>query len=178
MTPSGRAVDKENDVGATIETILDDGELIDREPIVVLRIFKIHEPRLRVNDSAIARVFDADAFDEQAIERAVIRDERGMRGARHLAVRVFERVGGESGIEARERVAQTARQDDLCVIVAFGGEFARRNVGTMPEGVAEFAQPSERGVFDDGFGERLGHERITQSDACLSAWYAQADLES
>ena len=82
------------------------------------------------------------------------------------------------GFEACERIAQAARQNDLRVIVAFGGEFARRDVGTMPEGVAELMQPIERGVFDDGFGERLGHERITQSDACLSAWYAQADLES
>jgi hypothetical protein len=57
------------------------------------------------------------------------------------------------GFEARERIAQAARQNDLRVIVAFGGEFARRDVGTMPEGVAEFAQPSERGVLDDRFGE-------------------------
>jgi hypothetical protein len=60
------------------------------------------------------------------------------------------------GFEARERIAQAARQNDLRVIVAFGGEFARRDVGTMPEGVAELMQPIERGVFDDGFGE-MGH---------------------
>ena len=65
-------VDKDHNVGAAAPLPLDDGELINRQPIVVLRPLEIDDLRLGAGNRAVGSgVFDIDAIDEHAMQRAV-----------------------------------------------------------------------------------------------------------
>src|SRR5262249_52317859 len=78
-------------------------------------------------------------------------------GARQLAESIFQRIGREVVIEARERLTQPAFQYHIAVawVAAFGSRFAGSNVWAMEHRVALGFEPSEGGIFDDGFGELI-----------------------
>ena len=65
-------IDEDHDVGAAALLPLDDGELIDCQPVVVLGLLEIDDLRLGAGDRPVRpRVFDIDAVDEHAVHRAV-----------------------------------------------------------------------------------------------------------
>ena len=86
--------------------------------------------------------------------------QRWSRGADESAEGVVERVGGQCGVEPRQRVAQTLLQHHLAEVAALGGELAWCDLRAVLDRVAEALQPVERGVFNDGFGEPAHAPRL------------------
>ena len=130
--------------------VLADGELVDRQPVVVVRVVEVEHPRLRAADGAVGRaVLDRHAVDQQAMEGAVARLQRWPLGAGELAEGIVEGLGRKRGVEPRECSLQPLRQHDLPVVGALGGQLARRNLGAVLDRPAEAFQPGEGGFFDD-----------------------------
>ena len=76
--------------------------------------------------------------------RAVARDQLRALGPRELAEGVLQRLGGQRGIEPRQRVAQPLRQHDLAVVAPLGGEHVRRDVGAVRD-LPAGGSPARRG---------------------------------
>ena len=111
-----QAVDEEHDVGPPRVLPLGDGELVDRQPVVVLRAVEVDDPRLLAGDGAVlAAVLDGDAVDQHPVDGAVALQKGGRVDARELAEGVLEGFGREGGIEASERGAKAACEDDVAV---------------------------------------------------------------
>ena len=156
----GQTVHEDDDVRPASVLALDDSELIDREPVVVLRGVEVDDARLRPGDRAIrSAVLHRDAVDEHPMEGVVPIDERRGVGPGQLPVRVVEGFGRHRGVEARERLAQTPFQDDIAVsgVGALRGWLADSNVRAVQNCVAELAEPRERSFLDDGFGKAAIH---------------------
>ena len=112
-----QAVDEEHDVRPAVVLALDDGELVDRQPVVVLRVVEVDDARLRAGDRAVrAAVLDRDAVDEHPVEGAVALDQRRRVGRGQLAEGVVQRLGRQVGVEPGERLAQPPLQDHVAVV--------------------------------------------------------------
>ena len=150
----GQAVEEEHDVGAARVFVLADAELVDRQPVVGVRVREIDNDRLRAPDRAVLRgILDCDAIYEQAVEGAVAGFQGGACGAGQLAEGVVEGRAGELGVEVGEGVAQTLFQNDLVVAGAFGGWRVGGDVRAVCDGPADSLQPVEGGLLHFGFGE-------------------------
>ena len=109
-------------------------------------------------DLALApAILDRDPVHQQAVRRAVARHRLRALGPRQLAEGVVQRLGRQIGIEPCERIAQPLRQDDLAVIVAFGGGLTGRDLRTGLDQPAGAFEPGEGGLFDYRFCERTGN---------------------
>ena len=96
--------------------IFDDGELIDREPVIVVRVIEIDQPRLRAANDAVASIFDSDAVNQQPMKRPVPRIERRAFKTGDFTESVVNRFGRQSRIQPHERFAQPVCQENLSVI--------------------------------------------------------------
>ena len=67
-----QAVDEQHHVGSAMMVVLDDGELVYGQPVVVVWRVEVEHPRLRAGDRAVlAAVFHRDAVHQQAMDRPV-----------------------------------------------------------------------------------------------------------
>ena len=156
----GQAVDEEDDVRAAVVAVLDDGELVEREPVIVRGVVG-QELHLRAAQRAVGGVFDGDAVDQIAVGGAVAADEVGAVNARELAQGFVQRGGGQAGVQAGQRGAQPPAEDHLAVVGALAGGHPRRKVGAVGDGVAELVEPGQGGLFDHIFVEAGGHGGTT-----------------
>lgn len=155
----GQAVDEDDDVGAALDLALDDGELVDGEPIVRGRVIEIGEADQFAALLAVAEDLDGDAVDEEIVEGAVGLDEGGRAELGDAAQRIFLGLGGGGGIEAGDGGAEAAGEEDVAVVGALGVGAVVGDVGAEADLVAESGEPGEGGFFDGGFGEGCGHGR-------------------
>ena len=76
-----------------------DGELIDREPVVIVRIAEINEASLRAGDRAVlAAVLHRDAVHQHPMQSAVTLDQRRRIKLDQLAVGVFNCFPWQVGV--------------------------------------------------------------------------------
>ena len=159
MTASGSPLTNSTTSGRRTVLPLGDGELIDREPVVVVRIVEIDHARLRAGDRAVlAAVFDRDAVHQHAMQSAITLDQRRRIELDQLAIGVFHRFRRQIGIQPGQRRLQAILQDNVTIvrIFALGGRLTCRDRRAVQHRIAERLQPAERGFFDDRFGERAG----------------------
>ena len=94
-----QAVDEQHHVGAALALVLDDRELVDREPVVVGGIVEVDDANLRPTDgSAVRAVFDRHAVHQHAVEGAVAGFQRRTFGTGQLAEGVVPGRRGSSGL--------------------------------------------------------------------------------
>ena len=99
-----QAVDEQHDVRPAAVLALDDGELVDREPVVLLGPLEVDHPRLVAGDRAVRpAVLDRDAVDEHPVQRAVALDQGRRLDPQQLAVGVVHRRRRQIRIQPRER---------------------------------------------------------------------------
>lgn len=136
--------------------VIDDGELVDDQPVVVLHLVEIEEARDAADDAAFAGVLNGDAVDEECVEGAVggKQGERGQAG--ELAKGVINGGGREGGVEAGEGGAQAGGEEDLLEGVTLGAKGFGVDVLAAGIGVAQAGEPVDGGLLDNGFGE-VGH---------------------
>ena len=136
--------------------VLNDGELVDHQPIVVLGIVKIEEVDRAPDDAPLVGMLDGDAVDEEAVELAVGRDEGGGRQAGKLAEGVIESGFGDGRVEALKRGAQAGGKEHLGIGGTLGAVAIAGQVRAEGAGVAQAGEPVEGGLLNVGFGK--GHK--------------------
>jgi hypothetical protein len=156
-------VDEQHHVRPARVLVLGDGELIDREPVVVLRIVEVERARLRPADRAVCcAVLDRHTLHQQAMHGTVAGRQLRAFGTRQPTEGIVHRFGRKCGIEPLQRVAQARFQYNLRIVRAFGSWFARWDFESVRDPPAEALEPREGSLFDDGFGEGRRH-RLTRS---------------
>ena len=122
-----QAVEEEHNIRPAIVLALDDRELVDREPVVLIPVLEVDDFGLGAGDAAVgASVLHVHAVGEHAMKSAVAGQERGGFGAGQLAVGVIEGFGGQAWVQALKGLAQAGFQDDVMEI----------GVGALREGLA------------------------------------------
>ena len=64
-------VHEQHDVGASLDLVLHNGELVDGQPVVVGWIVEVDHPSLRPPDAPVVAVFHRHAVDDHAMERPI-----------------------------------------------------------------------------------------------------------
>ncbi len=91
-----QAVDEDTMSGRRLCLALDHGELVDRQPVVVVGVVEVDQPGRVAGDGAVRpAVLHLHAVDEHAVEGAVVGDQGRRSPARDLAERVVQRLGRE-----------------------------------------------------------------------------------
>ncbi len=142
-------IDEHDHVRPSVGLALDHGELVDRQPVVGLRVVEVEQPGLVAGDRAVGpRVLDVDTVDEQAMEAAVVLEQARTLGDEDLLERVVERRRRRLRIDALEGGAQTPREDDFGEVVPLGRRLLRLDVRPVGGLVAQLAEPCTHGFFD------------------------------
>ena len=111
------AVNEQNDIRPSFVLPFDDGELVDRQPVVVCWVLVVEDGDLgSAQGAASGPVFDRHAVHEHAVECAVSGFQRGAFRSGQLAERVAQGVHGQSWIQAGQGVAQALFQNDFAVV--------------------------------------------------------------
>jgi len=74
------------------------------------------------------------------------------------------------GIEVFQCPLQPVFENHLVIVLALGGGHFRGDVGTEEGLPAQFFQPVECGLFDEGFGETAAHSVSVPSWRSLREW--------
>ena len=98
----GQAIDEHHHVGAAVVLVLDNGVLIDRQPVVVIRIGKVDQPGNIPADAAVlACNLNRDAFHKIAVQAAVLLDEGWGFRLLDLAQNLIDGFGRQMRVDAR-----------------------------------------------------------------------------
>ena len=102
-----QAVDEDHDVGPSVRVVLDDRELVDREPVVGVGVVEVDQPRLLAAHGSIGTShLDRHALDEVAMQPPVLRDQRRRFRVAQFGEDLGARFGGQaSGSAERWRRA-------------------------------------------------------------------------
>jgi hypothetical protein len=80
--------------------VLDDAELVHRQPVVARGVGKVDHSRLCATDALTIAVLHCHAVHQQAMQGAVPHDQFRAFGPCQLAEGVFQRLGGKRWIDA------------------------------------------------------------------------------
>ena len=134
--------------------IFDDRELVDRQPVVISGNVEVDHAGLRATDGAlIDAILDRHTLHQHPVEGPVARFQRRAFRPIQLAKSIFQRLGGQSGIELNKGIPQPPFQDHLPIVSTLGSKCVWRNVGPVRNAPAKAIQPVESGLFDHGFGD-------------------------
>ncbi len=156
-----QSVDEQHDVGSPLAPVLDDGELVDCEPVVSVRLVEVDHAHLSAANPAVrASMLHRHTGHEHPMEVAVAGLQCRAGRARQSVPGVVERVVGQVWIEAGERGPQPLRQHNLTVVGPLGARHVRGDVRAVGYGPVERRQPVEGDSFDGRFRYgRSGHGR-------------------
>ena len=160
-------VDEDHDVGAAALLPLDDGELIDRQPVVLLGPLEIDDLRLGAGNRPVRPgVFDIDAVDEHAMQRAVAGEQVRRLDPQQFAVGVEDRSRRQTRVQPGQRTMQPVLQDRVVVsrIAALAAIDPVGDLRSVPDGVAQGLQPAECGLFGIRLGEPGRHGAVHHAD--------------
>ena len=92
-------IDEHDDVRALRVVRPLDGELIDGCPVVVVGVRKINQPHEIADRFAVPLIFDFDPIAQPAVKLPIALDQRGQIRIDDLLNGVFNRGGGNGGID-------------------------------------------------------------------------------
>src|SRR5436309_1482243 len=151
--------------------VLHDSELIDRKPVVVLRIVEVDDANLRPADRAVAgAIFNCRAIHQQTVKSTIARLEGCALGVDDLAECVLVSLGRQDRVQPRERLLEAALKNSLVIVLSLGRELARCDLRTMLDLPAQALEPGESGGLDDGLSESLAHALVWVSWMFFSVW--------
>ena len=99
----GQAIDENHDVGPAVSAILDDGELIDGEPIVIIQVLKVEQPDLVVDLSIILHIGDIHSIGKHPMETPVVLDQAGRVGPHDFPDSLFNGIRRDVWVDVLER---------------------------------------------------------------------------
>ena len=153
----GEVVDEQEDIRSPVIVVLDDRELVDREPVVFLRLIEIDQPYPVAFDCAIgAPVLYLHAVHEHLTECPVVANERWGTGMQVFFQNCFLSICRDIRVEVCDCCCEPVFQDHVMPAVPFSVGFAGGNVRTEKGCVAELPESCEGVLFDMGFGKAGG----------------------
>ena len=161
----GQAVDEQHHVGAFVDAVFDDGELVDGQVVVVFGLGEVHQPDQVAAFLAVVVGGDGDAFGEQAVEGFVVGDEAGGIEALDLAQGIQAGLGRDGGVEAGDGGFDAGEQQHVFVAGPFWQAAIGGDVGAVEVAVAFGFQALKGQVFDGVFAEfgHVGSHRFDKS---------------
>ena len=167
--PERQAVDEQHHVGAALVLVLDHGELVDRQPIVVGGIVEINHAGLcAAYRSVIGAVLNRHAVSHHAVKGAVASLQCRTFRAGQLAEGVLQRGGGKVWVEPCECITQSPRQQYLAIIGSLRAGHTGCDVGAVSDAPAKVLQPGEGGLLDGGFGDGTSIHQFSSLDCFAS----------
>ena len=156
--PQRQAVEEQDDIGAAVVPVFGDGELVDRQPVVVVRVAPVHHPSLVAPDGAVVvPVLHRHPVDQHPVKRAVASLQGRAFGVGQLAEGTFHRCEGQVRVEPGQGVPQPTFQHHLTVVVPLRAGCVRRNVRAVGHLPAEGRKPVKGDLLHVGLGE-AGHD--------------------
>ena len=154
----GQPVDEEDDVGAAVVVVFDDGELIHREEFVIGMGFPVNQPELFAFGFAVALILNGDAFGEVAMEGFVVVDQVRTGDVLQFSLCLVTSFGGNVGINSRQGLGQTVFEQHVTKALAFGcGSFGFKAFAVFVV-VTERIEQFEIVVFNLVFGGEFAHK--------------------
>ncbi len=154
----GQPVDKEDDVGAAVVVVFDDGELIHREEFVIFGGFPVNQPELFAVGFSIALIFNGNAFGEVAMKDFVVVNQVRAGDVLQFALGLVANVGGNVGIDSRQGLGQAVFEQHITKALAFGGgSFGFEGVAVFV-GVVQGIEQFEVVFFDLVFRGKFTHK--------------------
>ena len=133
--------------------VLDDGELVNREPVVGSRVVVVRDTHLHAPDTTGFRaVLHRHAVHEHAVEDAVAGFQCRPVEASQLAESVVAGGIGKLGVEPRQCVSEPPFEHDFAVIRPLRSRRIGGDAGSVGNRPADAFEPVEGGVLDSGFG--------------------------
>ena len=159
--PEGEAVHEHHHVRAPVVLVLDHRELVDREPVVVVRVVEIDQPSLVARNGAVA-VGDlhVQAVHDHAVKAPVFLDQGRRLHLLELGQNLLADRFRQLRVEPRQRRPQAAPQHDLAEVRPLGARAVGRDLGPEARLVAQVPEPLQPGFLDGGFGETLYQPRL------------------
>jgi hypothetical protein len=151
--------------------VFHDAKLIDCEPVVRLDVIEVHDPCLRAADvPGGGAVLDGHAIHQQVMHAAVSRRRLCAHGPGEFAGGIFQRLGGQLGVESCKCVPQALFQHDLGVIGALRGRFAGGDFGAIADHPTGAFEPGEGGLLDDTLRELIAVHNCASSSVTSLVW--------
>ena len=167
ITASGSPLTNSTTSGRRVCWPFGHGELVDGQPVVVVRARRSRSPAPARRRWSHRRGGTPPSTPSTSIRcRARLRSIRDGASARvSLRKASSSASGGSSGLSRDERLPQASLQHHVAVVrvAALGRRLPRRDLRAVQDRVAQRLQPGEGGVFDDGFGEGACSRRLPQS---------------
>jgi hypothetical protein len=136
-----QTVDEHHQVGPPVVVALDDRELVDHQPVVLVGLVEVGQAQVRdLGLAARTRDLHREAVAQQLVERAVVGEQRGRAGVEELPHRLGDGRRRRVGVEVQQRLLQPAAQRHLRIVVALRARLARRDVRPQQALVAELRE--------------------------------------
>ncbi len=148
-------VEKDHDVRPPVVPLRPDHrELVDGQPVVVVRILEVDHARLRAPDGLPRPVvFNGHAVHEHLVDGPIALDQRRAVRPNDLAEGIVEGFLRQVRVQPDECFAQAPLQDyvAVCGVGALGAGLAYGDLGAVRDREATTRQPCESGMLNDGF---------------------------
>ena len=156
--PQGEPVDEDHHIRPTMMLALHHGELVHRQPVVVLGLLKIHQEDPVALDAAVGEaVLHRHAVHQPPVEGAVVGDQdRGLRPG-DLAEGILPGLRRDSGVQPGQGLPQPLLEHHLAVILPLGEELPRGDLRPRANLIPQVLEPGQGGFFHRGFGYFGGH---------------------
>jgi hypothetical protein len=145
-------VEKDHDVRPPVVPLRSDHrELVDRQPVVVVRIIEVDHARLPPRDRPIRpSVLDRHAIDEPPMDGPVALDQQRPVRPNDLAERVVEGLLRQVRVQPNEGLAEAPLQDHIAVgkVAALGAKLAEGDFGAVSESETHGIKPHQGGFLD------------------------------
>ena len=164
----GQAVDEQDDVGPARVPGATNRELVDRQPVVGLRLGPVDQPHEVAARFTIHLVLHRHARHQQAVEMPVGGQQRRNAQVEHLRERIVPRGWRNAGVQPLDRRAQPPGQQHLPEVAPFRRLAVGRQVGTVGVAVAHILQPGQGFLFELVFGHAARFKRFH-----MSVWSCQ-----
>ena len=171
--PERQSVDEQHHVRAPLVLVFHNGNLVDRQPVVAVRVLEIHDTHLRAPDVTVIRaVLHRHAVHDHAVEGAVADLDRRPFRPRELVEGVIQCLGRKVRVQLLQRRAQATFQHDRAIVGTLRTRRIGGDVGAMGDEPAKALQPSKRGLLDDGLRyPALAHAyALSSSNSDVSAF--------
>jgi hypothetical protein len=151
-------IDKYHDIGPTRMLVLQNGELVDGEPIVVLGLVIIDDMGLSAGNGVIRPpIFYVHTFNQVFVKRSIAGFKSGALRARYFMKGIFESFRRKAGIESGKRIPQPLAKDNLTVVFALSKKLTWGNLWAVLDSEAERLEPNKSCFFNFGFSENNVH---------------------
>ena len=157
-------VHEQHHIGAPLDLVIHNGELVDGQPDVVGRIVEIYDSGLRAPDPPAVAILHRHAVDDHAMERPVSGLQSRPLGVSQPPNGVAKRLAWQLRVEPRQRLPQSRSKHDRAVVGPLRWRSIRVDLRPMGNAPAQPRQPANRShlnvsLIQPGHGDFLNRWR-------------------